>query len=308
MAAMPDAAPPASTNLTTLRAVQGERQDLANIRMGFDSAAGFELLLRASKGFAQSDLVPAIYKGNVGSCTIALEMAARMGASPLMVMQNLYIVHGSPSWSSKFLIACFNQCGRFSALRYEFDGPKGAPTGCRAWAVEKSTGERLTGSTVTLAMAKEEGWSTKAGSKWKTMPEQMLMYRAAAFMIRSYAPEISMGLQTAEEAYDVVDQQPDGSYRVTTETMRADTPPPTPIVGEEVSPPAATAATDDQPGKPAGDAPTFTFAEVESKLLKAATIDELNDAATLITSVANRGHQKELVGTFEKRQTELGGD
>lgn len=167
---------------------------------GFNSNSSWELAQRIGKAFAASSLVPAQYQGNLANCIVALEMANRMGASPLMVMQNLYIVHGNPGWSSKFLIASFNQCGRFSALRYEFTKDR---MGCRAWAVEKATGERIEGPQVTLAMAKDEGWSTKGGSKWKTMPELMLMYRAAAFLIRTYAPEISMGLRTDDELMDM---------------------------------------------------------------------------------------------------------
>lgn len=167
---------------------------------GFNSQGSWELANRIGKAFAASSLVPQQYQNNVANCIVALEMANRMGASPLMVMQNLYIVHGNPGWSSKFLVACFNQCGRFSALRYEWDSDR---TACRAWAIEKATGERIDGPKVSLQMAKDEGWSTKSGSKWKTMPELMLMYRAAAFLIRTYAPEISMGLQTDDEIIDV---------------------------------------------------------------------------------------------------------
>ena len=43
----------------------------------------------------------------------------------------------------------------------------------------------------------------KNGSKWKTMPEQMLKYRAAAFFARTECPEVLMGFQTAEETEDV---------------------------------------------------------------------------------------------------------
>ena len=167
---------------------------------GFNSNGSWELAQRIGKAFAASSLVPQQYQGNLANCIVALEMANRMGASPLMVMQNLYIVHGNPGWSSKFLIASFNQCGRFSALRYEWNPDR---TGCRAWAVEKATGERIDGPLVTLAMAKDEGWSTKSGSKWKTMPELMLMYRSAAFLIRTYAPEISMGLRSDDEIIDM---------------------------------------------------------------------------------------------------------
>lgn len=176
-----------------------EPRDTA-VMPGFNSQGSWELANRIGKAFAASSLVPAQYQGNVANCIVALEMANRMGASPLMVMQNLHIVHGNPGWSSKFLVACFNQCGRFSALRYEWSADR---TACRAWAIEKATGERIDGPQVSLQMAKDEGWSTKNGSKWRTMPELMLMYRAAAFLIRTYAPEISMGLQTDDEIIDV---------------------------------------------------------------------------------------------------------
>jgi hypothetical protein len=181
-----------------------EPRDVA-VMPGFNSQDSWELAQRIGKAFASSSLVPQAYRENLANCIVALEMANRMGASPLMVMQNLYIVHGNPGWSSKFLIASFNQCGRFSALRYEWNADR---TACRAWAVERATGERIEGPQVSVAMAKEEGWSTKAGSKWKTMPELMLMYRAAAFLIRTYAPEISMGLRTDDEIMDTVDVQP----------------------------------------------------------------------------------------------------
>ena len=45
----------------------------------------------------------------------------------------------------------------------------------------------------------------KSGSKWPTMPEQMLRYRAASFWVSAYAPEMAMGLRTEEEQRDIVD-------------------------------------------------------------------------------------------------------
>ncbi len=192
-------------------------QTNAAVMPGFNSQGGWELANRIGKAFAASSLVPAQYQNNVANCIVALEMANRMGASPLMVMQNLYIVHGNPGWSSKFLIACFNQSGRFSAMRYEWKDDR---SGCRAWAMEKATGEKLIGPEVTVAMANAEGWSTKNGSKWKTMPELMLMYRAAAFFVRTYAPEISMGLQTTEEMQDVVEVGPTGNVTSVTSARK----------------------------------------------------------------------------------------
>lgn len=173
---------------------------------GFQSAEGFELLQRQAKMFCGSSLVPQQFQGeqNFGNAIIALEMAQRMNASPLMVMQNLYIVYGNPGWSSKFLIATFNQCGRFEAIKYKETGKKGTDSqGIIAYTRENGSDEVIYGPEVTISIAKQEGWFDKKGSKWKTMPDQMLRYRAAAWLIRTTAPEISMGLQTSDEIIDV---------------------------------------------------------------------------------------------------------
>ncbi len=160
--------------------------------------AQFEHAQRIAKLLSSSDLVPNQYKGNIANTMVALEMAHRMNASPLMVMQNLHIIHGRPSWGSSFIIASLNSCGRFGTLRFE-----STPTSCKAVTMDKQSGAILEGPTVTMEMAKLEGWLDKPGSKWKTMPELMLKYRAAAFFGRLYAPEIMMGLYSADEVVDI---------------------------------------------------------------------------------------------------------
>lgn len=169
----------------------------------------FEVLQRMANMYSTSTIVPQQFANNIGNCVIALDMATRMNANPIMVMQNLCVVHGNPSFSSKFLIACINASKKFSPLRYEFKGEENSDDyGCRCVAYEshdKEHNDPLYGDWITLGMAKSEGWSTKNGSKWKTMPGQMLRYRAAAFWQRVYCPEISMGLMTTEEAYDIQD-------------------------------------------------------------------------------------------------------
>jgi hypothetical protein len=117
-------------------------------------------------------------------------------------------IHGKPTWSAAFLIATVNSCGRFSPMRFRWVGKEGADEwGCRAYAVEREGNLELVGALVTIAMAKAEGWYSKNGSKWKTMPEQMLQYRAAAFWTRAYAPEIALGMHTSEEIHDTPEAQ-----------------------------------------------------------------------------------------------------
>ena len=204
------------------RQLETAKQD-KDIIPGFGSSQSFALAQRAASLLAKSSLVPNEYQGNLPNCVIALNMASRMNADPLMVMQNLYIVHGRPGWSSQFLISTFNTSGRFSALRYEWVGEEGKDNwGCRAWAIEKATGEKLVGSTVTIELAKAEGWHSKLDkkgneiSKWQTMPQQMLMYRAASWFIRAYAPELAMGMHTEDEIIDIT---PD-DYRVVKDVER----------------------------------------------------------------------------------------
>jgi len=173
----------------------------------FSDATGFEHGQRVAKMLASSNLIPKEYQNNIQNTMIALEMANRVGASPLMVMQNLYIVHGKPSWSSTFIIAALNSCKKFSPIRFELSG-KEDQYGCSAWAYDIATNDKLEGPKVTIDMAKKEGWFTKTGSKWQTMPELMLRYRSAAFFGRLYAPEIMMGMQTMEEVQDVIAELP----------------------------------------------------------------------------------------------------
>lgn len=222
-----NAVPAKQTTIHALKpAAEAPIQNMPAIRSGFDNLQAFELMQRGAKLLASSTLVPKDYQGNLPNCVIALNMAQRIGADPLLVMQNLYVVHGRPGWSAQFLIACFNQCGRFSAIRYRWMATQGDGDawGCQAYAKELSTGEIIEGPMITIGLAKKEGWYQKSGSKWQSIPQLMLMYRAAAWLVRTHAPEISMGLQTAEELGDVYDAKRDanGRYSVTLDTLRDD--------------------------------------------------------------------------------------
>ncbi|MFS0489940.1 hypothetical protein [Leadbetterella byssophila] len=212
--------------------------------------------------FASSELVPDIYKFTakpippgaseaqvsaiqaenkaakakaIANCMIAVEMSQRIGASPLMIMQNMVIIYGRPSWSSKFLIATVNTCGRFEPLKFritskgnlgkvsyvdyewnaatkkkeakvkEFDGTKVTNFECVAYTSPIGSKDILESAPISIELAVKEGWYTKAGSKWQTMTEQMLKYRAASFWTNTYAPELSMGMKTEEEVRDIID-------------------------------------------------------------------------------------------------------
>jgi hypothetical protein len=193
----------------------------------YSNMHAFEEAQRVAKALASSDMVPEKYKGRLDNVLVSLELANRMQVSPLMVMQNLDIIQGKPSFSAKFLLARLNSCGQFSPIRYkERDlGEKTVTYSVTEWvnnqktkkqmtvaiqdmeciaiARDISTGEILQGPKVTIEMAVKEGWYGKSDSKWQTMPDLMLKYRAAAFFQRLYAPELSMGMNTTEEVIDI---------------------------------------------------------------------------------------------------------
>lgn len=162
----------------------------------------FDHAQRVAKMLSSSSLIPKEYQNRVDNCMIALEMANRNGSSPLMVMQNLHIIQGKPSWSSPFIIASINASGRFATqLDFRKSGD-GDEYGYEAFLKDKDGNEKV-GPKVTWKMVKDEGWFSKPGSKWKTMPELMFRYRSAAFFGRLYTPDILMGMQTIEEIVDV---------------------------------------------------------------------------------------------------------
>jgi hypothetical protein len=192
---------------SALDKVVEETERRAPVVAGFGSQDGFELMLRQAKWLASSNLIPEQFIDNIPNAVIAIEMANRMGASPLSVMQNIYIVHGKPGWSAQFIIAAVNSTGKFTPIRYKITG-EGDKKSCVAWAIEKATGERLESPPVSIAMAKIEGWFDKKGSKWKSMENLMLMYRTSTLFGRLYAPEVLMGMKTVEEIEDIGPEEP----------------------------------------------------------------------------------------------------
>lgn len=212
-------------------------------QFSFFNPEQFQTMQRVAKMFANSELVPDMYRVSsnnsaekaISNCIIAIDIANRIQANILMVMQNLVIIYGRPSWSSKFLISTVNTCGRFKPLKFKFenlgdlgdvkytdyewdnqsrkkvaitktfDGKGVDNIQCIAYTSIKDSDEVLESSPISLEMAIKEGWYTKAGSKWKTMPKQMLMYRSASFWTNAYAPELSMGMRTVEENQDIID-------------------------------------------------------------------------------------------------------
>lgn len=185
------------------QAVQQSTKRVTDYSLGiFGTSDNFIMAMQMAKALASSTIVPQTFQKNEANCLIAIEQAQRLRVSPMMVMQNLHVIQGRPSWSSKFLIAAINNSGKFDMeLQFEETQDKdGKPFSCTAWTTKN--GRKVNGMTVDMDIAKEEGWLSKNGSKWKTMPQLMLRYRAASFFSSLNCPELTMGLYTREEMQD----------------------------------------------------------------------------------------------------------
>ena len=175
------------------------------------------MTLKMAKVMADSDMVPRGYQHSVANCVLAIDIGNRLGMAPTMIASNLYMVQGKPSWSGAFCIAAINGCGRFSNLDFVEVGEVGKPSwGVYATAVRLSNGIRCSSDVITMQMASSEGWLNKPGSKWKTMPRQMMRYRAATFFARVYCPDILMGYRTEDEIRDINGYEEEGKQTVVT--------------------------------------------------------------------------------------------
>jgi hypothetical protein len=214
--------------------------------------------MRAAELFAESDLVPSHYRNKPANCFIAINRAQRLGVDELYFFEKTYIVKGKLGIAAELAIELANSCGRFRGpIKFRLFG-EGDARGCTAFATLASDGE-VVENTVTYAMAVAEEWSKN--SKWQTMRDQMLQYRAGAFLVRLYAGGALGGMYMREELEDVAAQsnkQP-GSVRAEQRTAIA-----------------SPANEDDHAGPTAEEIKKFE-ADVKEKLDEVKTTDGLDD-------------------------------
>ena len=163
--------------------------------------------LAMAQTLSKSEIIPQSYKGKPADCLIAIDIANRLGLSPAIVMQNSQCVRGNFTWKGSACKAMIDGCGRYQKTRYVYVGEEGKDSyGCYLEAIDND-GEIIKGVPVTIAMAKKEGWYNKDGSKWQSMCDLMLKYRAAAFFMRTECASIAMGFLTKEEVEDIYGKQ-----------------------------------------------------------------------------------------------------
>ena len=163
--------------------------------------ATFDHMQRVGRMLALSPLFPDhLRKGSqesaIANGVLVMNMAMRLNEDPLTIAQQIYFVSGKPGWSASYMIGKANQHGVFkNPISWEVAG-KGAELSVTAFAELAATGKRVQ-VTCDMTMAKAEGWTKN--SKYQSMPEQMLRYRSATFLIRLYCPEVMVGVPSQVE-------------------------------------------------------------------------------------------------------------
>jgi len=168
----------------------------------YNSSDSFILATNMAKTLAQSTIVPRDFQKSWENCMVAISESKKLGVDPFVVMNNMYLIQGRITWKSEFVIAMINASGKFDTeLQYEEEEKDGKPYACTCYTFKD--GRKITGIRVTMDMADAEGWTKKNGTKWATLPQLMLRYRAAVFFARFNAPELTSGLYSLEEGEDV---------------------------------------------------------------------------------------------------------
>lgn len=168
---------------------------------------------RMAQILSTAGIIPDVYRNKPADCMVAIDMANRMGVSPLMVMQSLYVVKGKPSWSGQACMSFIQAHPDFTDVRPVYvENKEKNDRGCYIRAKRTFDGSEVKGVLVTLSMAKAEGWTKN--SKWTTMPDLMLAYRAAAFFARVYCPSVLMGVSVEGEIEDITSKSDRGVQKI----------------------------------------------------------------------------------------------
>ena len=299
---------------------------LTATRQHFDlSPQTFDQALTFSKYLADSDLVPKDFKGRPGNCLVAIQWGAELGLKPLQAMQNLAVINGRPALWGDAVIALV----RSSPLcEYVVETDDGGTATCKV----KRRNEPEQVRTFSMADAKAAGLIGKQGP-WTQYPKRMRQMRARAFALRDVFPDVLRGLPVAEEVMDA----PTEKHMGQAEVVAPPAAPPKfydatkfdhnlPKWAETIQQGRKSAKdyidfaatrgepfTEEQKARllsikaqpdieDAQVKPAVTYASLAGRLQNAASLDELDEAATLIGAVENPQHRQELTAIYEDTQ------
>ena len=152
-----------------------------------------------AKILADSDLVPASFKGKPGNVLVAMSYGADLGLSGFQAVQNIAIISGKP--------VIYGDLGRALLLREgctieELDTPAIRIQGKAICRITRPDG-RTTERTFSLEDAKTAKLWGKAGP-WADYPHRQMAWRAFWFAARDLCADLLKGINGREEVEDYV--------------------------------------------------------------------------------------------------------
>lgn len=186
VAAMPDFAPVLTTApLSPLERMEQEAMQL-------------DVSYKLAKSLCRTSLVPQHFRGKPEDGAVAIMAGAAWGLGAVAALQNIFIVHGTPSTFARVMKAVVQ--GHGHTIRTAESGPDRVVV--RGWRAGSDTdGEPDEESTWTIQRAEQAGY-LKQNQKYRTEPENMLYARATAEVSRRLAPDALLGMPYSREELD----------------------------------------------------------------------------------------------------------
>lgn len=251
-----------------------------------------ELAFRLADSLCYTSLCPKTFQGKPGDGAVAIMAGAKWGLDAITSLQNIFVVHGTPSTYARVMKAITLAHGH-KIWVIESSATSVLLAGLR----EGDTEDHIEHVEWTLERARAAGYFTN--SKYETEPENMLYARATAEMCRRLAPDALLGMPYSRE--ELVDAamvkayaerlegaQGDDRLRVALEEDHVSATE-TPIPPEEAQQAEASQA---QQAEAAGDA--------------AAESGTVSDIAAVVASIASVKTIKELQEIWVAHRDTLG--
>ncbi|MGI9485308.1 MAG: recombinase RecT [Geminicoccaceae bacterium] len=165
----------------------------------FDTAK-FEQMCKVAKMMAMASLVPKHLQSNEqqnreADCMLVVQQARRWQMDPFALAQCSFVVGGKLGYEGKAIAAVVNSRADLKQrLKYDVTG---AGEDCSV--VVRGTFKGEDEERTIEATWKEGKALSQSGAKWKELPDQQLCYYAARKWARRHAPELIMGVLSADE-------------------------------------------------------------------------------------------------------------
>jgi len=146
---------------------------------------------------------------------VAIQMGLEVGMMPMQAVQNIAVINGRPSIWGDAALALVRGSGLLEDFREWFTGTEGADNWtAHCLAHRRGDKEGIT-ETFSLGDAKRAKLvPADPATPWAKYPQRMLKMRARSWALRDNFTDVLKGLQTREEAGDIVvmEATPDGGF------------------------------------------------------------------------------------------------